>query len=114
MMRAIVISAAIFAAAPHAVAVTPTSSPAVIVSIRTGEVIGAAEACGVPHTELVELGRKVIGWPGKPARHAGELQRAQAAHESAVGHAAARVRRAGQGACAAAVRSFRQLERDRR
>lgn len=53
------------------------------VATRTGEIIGAASACGVPDDELIALGRKVIGWARDAARDAAELRRAQAAHEAA-------------------------------
>ena len=100
--------------ATSAVAITPERSQAVTIAARTGEVVGAAEACGVPESELVELGRKVIGWARDTARDAAELRRAQQAHEAAVTRGADRVRRARGNACEGAVAAFRDLERERR
>lgn len=97
-----------------AAGVTPERSEAVIVAARTGEVIGAAAACGVPEAELVELGRRVIGWARDTARDAAELKRAQGAHEVSVTRAAARVRRSGRGACDAALAAQHGLEREQR
>lgn len=97
-----------------AVAITPERSQAVTIAARTGEVVGAAEACGVPESELVELGRKVIGWARDTALDAAELRRAQQAHEAAVTRGADRMRRAGGKACEGAVAAFRDLERERR
>lgn len=90
------------------------ASEAETIAARTGEVLGAAAACGVPEPELVALARKVIGWARDSARDAGELRRAQTAHEAAVGRAAERIQRAGEGACAGTMRAFRELERERR
>lgn len=93
-------------------AVTSERSQAVAIAARTGEVIGAAAACGVPEAELVELGRKVIGWARDTARNAAELKRAQSAHEASVTRGAARMRRTGAKACDAALAAFRDLERE--
>lgn len=98
-------------AAP-ALAITPISSPAILTAIRTGEIIGAAEACGLPEGELIELGRKVIGRFRETARDAAELQRAQTLHEQAVGRGAQRIA-TGRETCARAVEAFRALERER-
>ena len=85
-------------------------SEAVAIAARTGEVIGAAATCGVPDGELTAVGRKVITWAKNAAHDAAELRRAQSAHETAVSRGAARVRRAGESACAATLRSLRELE----
>ena len=108
----ITLSVALLPAA--ATAVTPERSQAVSIAARTGEVIGAAAACGVPEAELVELGRRVIGRARDTARDAAELKRAQGAHEAAVNRGAARVRQAGRGACDAALTALHALERERR
>ena len=108
----ITLSVALFPAA--ATAVTPERSQAVTIAARTGEVIGAAAACGVPEAELVELGRRVIGWARDTARDAAELKRAQRAHEVSVTRAAARVRQTGRGACDAALAALHALEREQR
>lgn len=97
-----------------AAGVAPERSEAVTIAARTGEVIGAAAACGVPEAELIELGRKVIGWARDTARDAAELGRAQSAHEAGVTRAAARVRQAGRGACDAALSALHALEREQR
>ncbi|WP_375458494.1 hypothetical protein [uncultured Enterovirga sp.] len=60
----ITLSVALFPAA--ATAVTPERSQAVTIAARTGEVIGAAAACGVPEAELVELGPGSSGGLGIP------------------------------------------------
>lgn len=90
------------------------ASEAERIATRTGEVMGAAAECGLPEGELMTVARKVIGWARDTAKDAGELRRAQAAHEAAVNRSAARVQKAGVGACAATVRAFRDLERERR
>lgn len=95
-------------------AVTPERSQAVMVAARTGEVIGAAAACGVPEAELVELGRRVINWARDSARDAADLKRAQQAHEASVTRAATRVRQTGASACDVALAAFRELEREQR
>jgi hypothetical protein len=84
------------------------------VASRTGEIIGAASACGVSDDELIALGRKVIGWARDAARDAAELRRAQGAHEAAVQRGAARIKRAARSGCGAAVQAFRELEGERR
>lgn len=106
------LSFALFPAA--ATAVTPKRSQAITLAARTGEVIGAATACGVPEAELMELGRRVIGWARDTARDAAELKRAQRAHEGSVTRAAARVRQTGRGACDATLAALHALEREQR
>ena len=64
MIRRVLLIVSVALLPVAAAGVTPERSEAVIIAARTGEVIGAATACGVPEAELVELGRKVIGWPG--------------------------------------------------
>lgn len=95
-----------------ALAVTPESSRAVILAAQTGEVIGAASVCGVPEKALLKVGREIIGrirdWATTPA----EIERALLAHERAVERGAARVRRAGEGACHEARERFRALTQD--
>lgn len=90
------------------------ASEAERIATRTGEVIGAASMCGTPEGELLALSRKVIGWARDTAKDAGELRRAQAAHEAAVIRSAAQAKKAGEGACAATARAFRDLEKERR
>lgn len=69
---------------PFAVAIILAAAPVFAASEaesaagRRGAVIGAAATCGVPESELVALGRKVIGWAGIPLgtwRSCGALRR---------------------------------------
>jgi hypothetical protein len=86
------------------------AQPAVDIASRTGEIIGAAEACGMPAGDLISLGYVVIGWARAQARTKAELRRARAAHEEAVTRGAARIQKEGPGACAAATAAFRDLQ----
>jgi hypothetical protein len=80
------------------------------IASRTGEIIGAAEACGMGAGDLISVGYMVIGWAREQARSKAELRRAQAAHEAAVTRAAARIRKEGPSACPAATAAFRELQ----
>jgi hypothetical protein len=86
------------------------AQPAVDIASRTGEIIGAAEACGMPAGDLISVGYVVIGWAREQARSRTEVRRARAAHEAAVTRGATRIQKEGPGACAAATAAFRDLQ----
>jgi hypothetical protein len=83
---------------------------AVNIASTTGDIIGAAEACGVGAGDLLSVGYVVIGWAREQAHSKAEVRRAQAAHEAAVTRAAARIRNEGPRACPAATAAFRDLQ----
>jgi hypothetical protein len=51
-------------------------SPAELIASRTGEVIGAASACGISDERLIRVGEVVIGMARQAARSPEELSRA--------------------------------------
>lgn len=74
--------------------------------------------CGVvtggrPDGELVGLSRRLTAWARETASDAIELRRAQARQAMFVDLGVAWIAMSGEGACAATVRSFRDLERER-
>ena len=93
-------------------ALRATADTAVDIASRTGEIIGAASACGMGAGDLLAVGYTVIGWSRDQARTSAELKRARAAHEAAVRRGITRIDKQGPGACPAAVAAFRDLQRE--
>src|SRR4051812_12524089 len=83
-------------------ALRASADTAVNIASRTGEIIGAASACGMEAGGLLAVGYTVIGWARDQARTPAELKRARAAHEAAVRRGAARIEKQGPAACPAA------------
>ncbi|MBM0203975.1 hypothetical protein JNW90_13280 [Micromonospora sp. STR1s_5] len=78
---------------------------------RSGEVIGAASACGVPESRLLAVGRTTIGLIREVARSSAEVERARRLHEQVVNRTAERLRYQ-QSECPAAIEAFEWAERN--
>src|SRR4051812_12240171 len=91
-------------------AIEAGAQSAIDIASRTGEIIGAAEACGMPAGDLISVGYVVIGWAREQARTKAELRPDQGAHEEAVTRGAARIQNDGPSACAAATAAFRDFQ----
>ncbi|MBM0206112.1 hypothetical protein JNW90_26160 [Micromonospora sp. STR1s_5] len=66
-----------------AAAITPLSQ-AESMAWRSGEVIGAASACGVPESRLIAVGRITIGLIREVASSPAQAERARKLHEQIV------------------------------
>jgi hypothetical protein len=96
--------------AASAWAVTPLS-PAESMAQRSGEVIGAAAACGVPESRLVAVGRTTVYRIREVARTPAEAERARKLHERTVASTAMKVRNQ-QNGCPTAIEGFERAERN--
>ena len=107
MIRAIAI---LLALTGRAAAITPLSQ-AESMAWRSGEVIGAAAACGVAESRLIAVGRVTAGLISQVARDRAEAERARKLHEQVYARTVA-ARRDRQTDCAAAVQAFERAERN--
>lgn len=100
---------AVLAFAP-AFAVTPESSPAVLSAMRSGEIIGAAVACGVPEEQLGPLRRKAAQAFRAKATSDADLDRAHLLYDQALAHGAEEVR-SRRAQCSEAARALADFEK---
>src|SRR4051812_40552785 len=73
------------------IALRASAETAIDIASRTGEIIGAASACGMEAGDLLAVGYTVLGWARDQARRPAEVRRAETAHQAAVTRGAARI-----------------------